>query len=196
MKQLKWDTKKVLKKVPSYLFTALLIFIVVNKDAKAWVLQQLIEVGLFKTELKKEGIKTATTGTAVPFSYIDGNGRHFTSDYLKDKVVFINFWATWCPPCLAEMPSLNKLYSRFKDDPNMVFLFINEDDNPSAASIYLQKKGYSLPVYRRGVFPSAMYEGTLPTTVILNKEGNILFKHEGVGGYNSDDFIKQLKTLE
>jgi thiol-disulfide isomerase/thioredoxin len=109
-------------------------------------------------------------------------------------VVFINFWATWCPPCRAEMPSLQELYNELKDDHRIVFLFINEDEDVAKAKRYLQKEQYTMPLLTRtGNIPAAFYSGTLPTTVILNKEGQVIFKHEGIAAYNTGAFIQQLK---
>ncbi|MGE5521463.1 MAG: TlpA family protein disulfide reductase [Candidatus Dadabacteria bacterium] len=195
MKQFSWNTNKILKKLPSYLFTLLLIVFIISKDAKAFLLQQLVSIGIFNTGLNNKETKADQKEKTSSFSYMDYQGLAYSSNDLKGKVVFINFWATWCPPCLGEMPSLNKLYNNLKDDQNIVFLFINEDDNPSAAEAYLKKKGYTLPVFRRGTFPPGMFSGTLPTTIVLDREGKIVLKHEGIGGYNSNNFIRQLKEL-
>lgn len=130
----KRNTKKIVKNVTNVLFVALLLLLVFSSGAKAWFLKQLLSVGLFKAEIKKEAVTTKSPD--ISFSYQDANGKILSTNELKGKVVFINFWATWCPPCRAEMPSLNELYNKLKGDDHFVFLFLNEDDNIEKANFF------------------------------------------------------------
>jgi thiol-disulfide isomerase/thioredoxin len=168
--------------------------LIFSPDAKAWFLKQLLSVGLFKAEIKKENLSPKSS--TVSFSFEDGKGNIISSNELKGKIVFINFWATWCPPCRAEMPSLNKLYEQLKDDKRFVFLLLNEDDNIDKAKTFLESNHYSFPfVTRNGNISNDIFSGTLPTTVILNKDGKIVMKHEGIASYNNSSFVEQLKSL-
>lgn len=186
--------KKIIKNVVNVLFVAALLLLIFSPNAKAWFLKQLLSVGLFKAEIKKE--RADTNSSSINFSYQDENGNIIASNELKGKVVFINFWATWCPPCRAEMSSLNKLYNQLKDDNRFVFLFLNEDDNIDKAKTFLKENNYSLPLnIRSGNVPGAIFSGTLPTTVVLNKEGKMVMKHEGIGSYDYAGFIAQLRAL-
>lgn len=196
MNDKKTDKKKWLRTGGNILFYGAILLLIFNPAAKGWLLQQLMAVGLFKAEIKKEAPATRQPPEAIAFSYRDEKGGVLSTADLKGKVVFINFWATWCPPCIAEMPSLHDLYNQFRDDERIVFLFINEDEDRGKAVAFLAKKGYAMPmVTRAGNVPSEIYSGTLPTTVVLNKEGNIVFKEEGLAKYNSSEFIHQLKAL-
>jgi thiol-disulfide isomerase/thioredoxin len=188
--------KSVRSNVWNVVFFAGLIFFVFSTDAKSWVLRQLVSVGLFNAKIEKNAeAKSPTTG-AHSFSFSDAGGAVRSTADLKGKVVFINFWATWCPPCRAEMPSLNALYNEFKGDERFVFLFISEDDDLSKAQRYLEENGFTVPlVTRAGNLPAELYSGTLPTTVVLDKEGSVVFKHEGVAGYNTSRFKQQLRDL-
>jgi thiol-disulfide isomerase/thioredoxin len=190
----KRNTKKILKTTSNVLLVALLLLLIFSPGAKAWFLKQLLSAGLFKAEIKKETVNAKTP--AANFSYQDEKGNIISSKELKGKVVFINFWATWCPPCRAEMPSLSKLYEEFKNDNRIVFLFLNEDDDAGKAQSFLETNQYSFPFVRRSTnISNDIFSGTLPTTVILNKEGEIVMKHEGIAGYNNSKFIDQLKIL-
>ena len=92
------------------------------------------------------------------------------------------------------MPSINELYKKLQSDTNFVFLFINEDDDKSKADAYLENNHFAFPIfYASGNVPGEIFAGTLPTTIVLNKQGKIVLKHEGLAGYNSDSFISQLK---
>ena len=177
-------------------WVAVLLLFLFSSDAKSWLLQQLVTMGLFKAEIKQENANSNVAPAITAFSVQDSAGQIFSTNDLKGKVVFINFWATWCPPCRAEMPSLNQLYTLLKDDQRFVFLFVSEDDNLAKAKEYLTQKSFSIPLYSRGSnLPNEVFDGTLPTTIVLNKEGQLVMKHEGLAGYNTEAFIEQLKAL-
>lgn len=194
MNQQHVNKNKWIRTAGNVLFYGTILLLIFNPAAKGWLLRQLMAVGLFQAEIKKEA--PVASQSAAAFSYQDATGTMRSTADLKGKVVFINFWATWCPPCIAEMPSLNDLYNQFRDDQRVVFLFINEDEHVARAKTFLQKKGYTMPLMSRaGSIGAQIYSGTLPTTVVLNKEGNMVFKHEGLAKYNSTAFIEQLKAL-
>lgn len=185
----------VKKRWGSILIYALLALLIFSPDAKSWLLQQVVSTGLLKADIK-EATADKSLPEAATFSFTDANGKMATTAGLKGKVVFINFWASWCPPCRAEMPDLEKLYQKLKDDERLVFLFINEDEDTSKAIQYLQKNNFTMPLhYASGNVPGEIFSGSLPTTVVINKEGKIVLKHQGMARYNSEDFIRQLKEL-
>ena len=176
------------------LFISFLLVIIFSPDAKSLLLRQLVSVGLFKAEIKKDGVDNLPE--KVSFSYINSAGITATTAELKGKVVFINFWASWCPPCRAEMPDLDKLYKKLLNDDRFVFLFINEDQDKTKALKYLEKNHFTIPLYSRTEdVPNNIFSGTLPTTIVINKDGKVVLKHEGLAGYNTDAFIRQLKDL-
>lgn len=182
------------KNAINILLAGFVLIIVFNPDAKSWLLQQLVSVGLFKVEIKKDGVNNLPENAS--FSFTNPEGKTATTAGLKGKVVFINFWASWCPPCRAEMPFLDELYQKLKDDDRFVFLFINEDEDKVKAIKYLKKNHFTIPLYNRsGNVPHEIFSGALPTTIVINKEGKIVLKHEGMADYNTADFIRQLKDL-
>ena len=183
------------KNAVTMLLGAFVLVLIISPDAKSWMLQQLVTVGLFKAEIKKEAVND-NSSVNTEFAFTNSTGITATTASLKGKVVFVNFWASWCPPCRAEMPSLNNLYKKLKDDDRFVFLFMNEDEDKKKAIQYLDKNNFIIPLYERsGNVPNEIFSGTLPTTIVLNKQGKIVLKHEGMAGYNTDEFIKQLKEL-
>jgi len=179
------------KSIIVYSFLLLIIF---NPTANAWLLQRLISIGLFNATIEKEGV--AEMPENITFLYTTPDGKTSNISELKGKVVFINFWASWCRPCSAEMPSIAALYQKLQKDERFVFLLINEDDDKEKAIDYLKKNHFNLPIYKRaGEATNAIFTGTLPTTIVINKEGKIVLKKEGMAGYDSDSFIKQLNDL-
>lgn len=185
--------QKIKKHWGSIIFYAVILFFVLNTDAKSWVLRQVIATGVLNTGIKKDAPDKQPVTTSFSFSSPEGNT--LTSSTLQGKVVFINFWASWCPPCRAEMPSLNSLYLTLKNDNRFVFLFVSEDDDRTKASEYLKKNNFSIPMYYRNQVSPEMFSGTLPTTIVLDKKGNIVMKHTGLAGYDNEKFITQLKSL-
>lgn len=184
---------KIKKNWGSLLFYAILLVLIFSPTAKSLMLQGFISTGLFNADIKNESVNNQQK--APDFSLSDLNGNSISSSSLQGKVVLINFWASWCPPCRAEMPSLNKLYVQLKNDNRFVFLFVNEDDDQSKAIQYLKKNNFSIPIYHRNQVSSKIFSGTLPTTIVLNKLGNIVLKHEGIADYDNEEFINQLKAL-
>lgn len=179
----------------SILLGLLVVAMVASPDAKSFVLRQLMRTGLFNASLDEKGAGILSQ-SAIDFDFTDSNGNVQHTSSLRGKVVFINFWASWCPPCRAEIPSIEKLYSAFKDTPDIFFLLINEDSDLSAAYNYLEREKYAMPVYRtRSGVPRELYAGTLPTTIVLDKAGRIRLRHVGFADYGSAKFLKELEEL-
>ncbi|MBO6880762.1 MULTISPECIES: TlpA disulfide reductase family protein [Winogradskyella] len=111
----------------------------------------------------------------------------------KNKVVLINFWATWCAPCIAEMPSLQKLYEKYGNE--VEFLFVT---NESAKTIqaFKNKKNYTFPVYiRRSDVPKELITRSIPRTFIINKKGEIVIDESGAVDWYSETVRNQLGQL-
>lgn len=185
---------KIKKNWGSILFYAVILIFIFSPTAKALLLRGIISTGLFKAEIKKD--QPQNVSAAPAFSFNDANGNIITSTSLKGKVVFINFWASWCPPCRAEMPSLNRLYKDFHKDDHFVFLFVNEDEDSKKAINYIQSNNFSIPLYNRLSVSQEIFNGTLPTTIVLDKKGKIVLKHEGMADYDNEKFVNQLKELQ
>lgn len=174
------------------IFVGIMFF---SPDAKSFVLRQLMATGLFNASMDKKDAGTANQAN-TDFDFTDEKGNVQNTASLRGKVVFINFWASWCPPCRAEFPSIETLYTQFKDNPDMVFLTINEDNDPAAGKAYLEKEKFSVPMYQsNGNVPAEIYSGSLPTTVVLDKNGKVRLHHAGFANYASDKFVNQVKEL-
>jgi thiol-disulfide isomerase/thioredoxin len=118
------------------------------------------------------------------------DGKLLTKDSLKNKVVFLNMWATWCGPCRAEMPTIQSLHDGIKND-NIVFVMLAIDrvDPERKVKNYIAKSNYTFPVYiLKGEPPVQMRVPTIPTTFIISKEGKLLRKEVGMKNYDTERF--------
>lgn len=113
-------------------------------------------------------------------------------DKFKGKVIVVNYWATWCPPCIAEMPSLQALYNDYKSD--VVFLFIANDDKEKV-KLFMEKNKYTFPVYfMTSENPPELDSNSLPTTYIIGKNGKIVVEKIGAADWNSKKVRNILDT--
>jgi len=189
------DTTKPYKKwfTFSNISTALLaIFMLVmlfSPDFKGLVIQGLMKVGLFQPDIPenlKENSVPIQQAPSKQVSFTDVKGKTINLSDQKGKVVFMNFWATWCPPCIAEMPSINGLYLKYKDNKNVIFIMVDVDGKIEASTAFMQKRKFNLPVYiPASEIPQDYFSGSMPTTVILDKQGNIAFHHTGGADYEN-----------
>ncbi|UII76538.1 TlpA family protein disulfide reductase [Flagellimonas sp. HMM57] len=121
------------------------------------------------------------------------NGDTLNFEEKKGEVVLLNFWATWCPPCIAELPSLVKLHTDYHD--KVVFAFIASDDRDKVVSL-LNKKEYELPVFfEKTNTPSLLSHKSIPTTYIIDKSGKIVVAENGVANWNSENVRNLLDKL-
>lgn len=157
--------------------------------AKVWVLQRIMATGVFNAS-PNDG----TTSIAAPMVFKNADGEIVSTENLKGKIVFINFWASWCPPCLAEMPSIQNLYNHYRNEPRIVFIMADADNKVNESIDFLRKRSIELPVYSMysSIDPS-LYKGTLPTTVILDKQGRVILNHSGIGRYDTDKIFELLE---
>lgn len=180
-------------------FAVAMIFI---PDFKAWTIQSMMKIGLFQPHIpenasQSDRANTSATQTPIPDAvFRDGANNTIRLSELKGKVVFLNFWATWCPPCIAEMPAIQKLYDQFKNHKNVQFLMVDTDGDHARSSAFMTRKKLTMPVFTpiSGI-PEVYFSGSLPTTVILDKTGRIVFNHAGAADYSNakvTEFINKL----
>lgn len=148
--------------------------------------------------------KLSTTLTAVPpvaapdFTLYDMDETAHTLSALRGNVVLVNFWATWCPPCRKEMPSLEFLYQQYQDrglkvlavnqweEPDHVFSYMGElDVYPTFPIVFDRKSQISERFGVRG----------LPTSFIIDRQGRIIYRAIGGREFNHPDVVKLIEAL-
>lgn len=176
---------------------ALLYITGLHTEVIGKIQQVALSTGIIKPDLAAP-TETVEKGELYNFALEGIDGRPFLLESYKGKVIFMNFWATWCPPCIAEMPGIDALYKTTASE-DIVFLMISLDEDFSKAEKFVEKKGYDFPVYKvRSQIPIPLRSQSIPTTFIIAPDGNIAATHKGMADYNNPkvkDFLQELVEL-
>lgn len=124
-------------------------------------------------------------------------GEKVRFDEFKGKVIFLNLWATWCGPCKAEMPGIQKLYEKV-DTARVVFVMLSLDKEESQAKIndYVRKNMFTFPVFMpSGYLSEQLQVPSIPTTFVIDREGKVALKKVGTANYDTERFRKYLADL-
>ena len=123
----------------------------------------------------------------------DLSGKDINYNETKGKVVFVNLWATWCPPCIAEFDGIQGLYNDYGD--KVEFLLVS-DESPETIQKFLDKKGYNVPIFNPLTnYPEDFQARSIPRTYIIDKEGRIVVDKKGAANWNSDKIRNELDEL-
>jgi thiol-disulfide isomerase/thioredoxin len=148
------------------------------------------------TEVEDPAINSQNGSTAIPaeavslpaFSMQDKEGNMVSLQSLKGKKVFLNLWASWCPPCREEMPSIERLY-KSADTARVAFVMLSLDDNFEKAKRYVSSRKLTLPIfYPAENLPDLFNVEGIPVTFIFNEEGKLIKQINGSEDYDSDNY--------
>ena len=151
-----------------------------------------------KAELASADIASVDSSPKADFSMnlINSKGERVSMEEFRGKVIFMNIWATWCPPCIAEMPGINKLYNDVNKE-DVVFIMLSVDQNFQKAIDFNKKKGFDFEVYRvEGQMPQMYSTQSIPTTYVIDAKEKIALTHLGMGDYDTDEFKEFLQELK
>jgi len=129
-----------------------------------------------------------------PFLLNDLSGQEISTANWRGKVVLLNFWATWCPPCRDEIPEMIELSKRFRD--HLQIVGVSMDDGPSGdVRQFAREMGINYPIVMGSETLSSEYGGVpaLPTSFVVNTDGRIVQKHEGL--YPIDRYDSEVRSL-
>jgi thiol-disulfide isomerase/thioredoxin len=172
---------------------AFLYFTGLYKDVAGTLQGLILKTGIIRpdTEVSIEETEAADYN----FSVVDTNGKVIHVSDWKGKVIFLNVWATWCPPCIAEMPGINKLYNDINSD-DIIFLMLSVDDDFQKAMDFIKRKEFDFPVYQLYSSLPSVYNGlVIPTTYVISPEGRIMIRKEGMADYDSESFRSFLRSM-
>lgn len=145
-------------------------------------------------ETMHKEVTEKVSATGFPsFVMQDSNGDTVNLQSLKGKKVFVNLWASWCPPCRAEMPSIEKLYASVNKN-KVAFVMLSYDKNPNAALKFTRSNKLSLPIFFPTEQPPAIFQTDgIPATFIFNERGELIKQNTGSEDYDTGAYRQLLQ---
>ncbi len=141
----------------------------------------------------------AQTREAFPleFTLPDLEGQVIRLSDLRGQVVLLNFWATWCPPCRAEMPSMQALYQEYREQGLSILAISSDVGGKDRVASFIEKRGFSFPVLLdpRNVVGTRVRVGGIPTSYLLDKQGRVVGRDVGARNWNSAKMRRRIDQL-
>lgn len=149
---------------------------------------KLAMLAQFRKKIQLEKILQQQINKPAPAlnSFVDMQGKPVAAASLQGKIIVIDFWATWCIPCMQEMPYLQQLYDQYKNHPDVVFMITNSGARNTLADAqgWSGRKKYSFPVYYNSdpEIGEKFRFNIIPASYMIDKNGNIRFSNIGFEG--------------
>jgi thiol-disulfide isomerase/thioredoxin len=191
----KWKEKRsLLQKIGDILFWMLIILVLIPGPRKVImtnVNRAILHIKTPRTisEEKQERL------TDLDYNWVLAWGQNepYYFSNLRDKVVIVNFWATWCPPCVAEMPELQSLYRKYGD--RVAFVLVT-GEKQEVVEAFMEKNQYLMPVFYMATEPPEIFAFSgYPTTFIISKDGRVVSRKTGAVNWDSRATHKILDEL-
>lgn len=161
-----------------------------HTEVLGFIQRGVLATGIIRPDLEQSEVKVMDYN----FSIRDFKGQDLKVADLEGEVLFINLWATWCPPCIAEMPDIHDLY--LSKGQEVRFLMISLDEDPKKAAEFIKRKGYTFPTYSAPYgLPQVLRSGSIPTTHVVSRDGTITVTRKGLAQYDSEEFRSYLDDL-
>ena len=166
------------------------------KNVSVLYIQEIMEIPELKSPDPKNRPITKVDLETNILQFEDLEGNKFSLRDFEGKTLFINYWATWCNPCLAEMPAMAELYEEFKDNDNIVFLYLSKEDMDVITN-YIPKDEslQKLPLYKVITDDELFKTRGIPTTFIVDKSGEILVEDVGSAAWNDEKVVNYLRSI-
>ena len=166
------------------------------KDLSIMYLKEVIEAPKLEAPSLEDIEVTTIDFESNMLQFTDLDNNIFTIQDFKGKNLFINYWATWCNPCLAEMPYMAELYEKYNNEENIVFLFLSREKLKTIKN-YIPKDEslQKLPIYKIITDDEFFATSGIPTTFIINSSGEVLVKDLGTAFWNDESVFKFIDSL-
>jgi len=154
----------------------------------------ILATGIFRPDVSMDESEFKRAEYNMPLITLAGERTSLRE--FEGKTIFLNFWATWCPPCIAEMPNIQKLYDDFEHSDSVVFVMLSLDEDHDKARAFLERKEFTMPVYFLAGRQPGVYNSTVvPTTYVISPDGFIVTEKRGMANYNTTSFREFLLSF-
>ncbi len=160
---------------------------------RIWAVSNILRLTMSSPNVEK--IQDAPVPTDEEFNLVaeTTTGEIIRLPEHRGKVIFINLWATWCGPCIAEMNSLERLYDAYKDKVTFIFLSL---EDPGVIRSFASRREMTIPLsWPVAYLPEMFHSNSYPTTFIVNKKGSIVVKETGASDWDSENVHELLDEL-
>lgn len=190
----KWKSRKWHQKAGDLFFWLLLVLLIIPGPRK--FIATNLNRGLMHLRIPSvvnENKAYNLSDAEYNWDLRDEAGNVIEPESLKGQVIFLNFWGTYCPPCIAEMPEIQKLYEDYGD--KVTFVLVSGED-PSKVANFMQSRQYTVPSFTGGrAMPEVFSVTSIPTTFIISKEGKLIMRKRGAASWNSRATRRLLNDL-
>ena len=207
MKKKKFSIPKIPGWLTMMAIFGILYFTGLHTEVIGQVQRVLLFTGVMNADVPEPSVNSnagtfeTSTGAEVEmvgngFQMKSLSGKTVSLESMKGKVIFMNIWATWCLPCIAEMPNIQSLYEKIGSE-KIAFVMLSVDKGGSdKVKKFIDKKGFTFPVYMpASAIPNEFASQAIPTTFIISPEGKIVSRHEGMAEYDTKEFREFLLGL-
>lgn len=164
---------------------------------KAYVLACLLVLSALSVKAQTEDPEIVKVGDVMPaFTILFDDGSTFSSSALKGKVVLLNFFATWCPPCQKELPDMEAtLWPKVKDNPSFALMVLGRSHTDAELKEYNDKKGFTFPLYpdRNRIIFDTFARSLIPRSYLIGKDGRV---KQITTGYTEEEFRRLVDRIE
>lgn len=166
------------------------------KELSILYLNEVIEAPKLEAPSAEDMKVTTIDFDSNMLQFSDLENNIFTIQNFKGKNLFINYWATWCNPCLAEMPYMAELYEKYKDEEDIIFLYLSREKLETIKN-YIPKDEslQQLPIYKIITDDEFFATSGIPTTFIVNSDGEVIVKDLGSAFWNDESVFKFIDNL-
>ena len=166
------------------------------KDLSVMYLNEVIEAPKLEPPSAQDMKVTKIDFDSNVLQFSDLENNIFTIQDFKGKNLFINYWATWCNPCLAEMPYMAELYENFKDEEDIIFLYLSREKLETIKNYKPKDESLQqLPIYKIITDDEFFATSGIPTTFIVNSDGEVIVKDLGSAFWNDESVFKFIDNL-
>ena len=166
------------------------------KDLSVMYLNEVIEAPKLEPPSAQDMKVTTIDFDSNVLQFSDLENNMFTIQDFEGKNLFINYWATWCNPCLAEMPYMAELYENYKDEEDIIFLYLSRE-KLEVIKNYIPKDEslQQLPIYKIITDDEFFATSGIPTTFIINSGGEVIVKDLGSAFWNDESVFTFIDKL-